>query len=174
MKTTLYSITLPIFAKHLNSLTGLLDKAEAFAAGDETKLEALLQDKLYEDMFPFGKQIEVTCDNAKGLAARLSGKEAPSYEDGDYAVDTLRMRIKNTIAYISTITEKDFEGAEDREVILKYLPNNPMSGFGYATEYAIPNFFFHAATAYGILRKNGIAIGKMDFITSLPFREDPV
>jgi hypothetical protein len=171
MKTTLYSITLPIFAKHLNALTGLLNKAEEFAGGDASKLEALMNDKLYEDMFPFGKQVEVACDNAKGLAARLSGKEAPSYEDGDYSVDTLRTRLQNTIAYISTFTEHDFEGAEDREVLLKYFPNQPMSGFGYATEYAIPNFFFHAATAHGILRKNGIAIGKTDFITSLPFLE---
>lgn len=168
MKTTLYSVTLPIFSKHLSALMGLLDKTEAHAAGDPEKLNALMNDKLYEDMFPFGKQIEVACDSAKGVAGRLSGKEAPSYEDGDYSLDTLRARIKNTIAYISTITEHDFEGAEDKEVILKFIPNSPMNGFGYATGYAIPNFFFHASTAYGILRKNGVPLGKTDFITSLP------
>jgi hypothetical protein len=169
MQISLYSVTVPIFKKHLAALSHLLDKAEEFAGGDAAKLEALMHDKLYEDMFPFGKQIEVAADNAKGCAARLSGKEAPSYEDGDYAIATLRTRIANTLAFLDTITEADFANAENVKVELRFMPGKTMSAFGYATEYAVPNFFFHASTAYGILRKNGVQIGKTDYITTLPF-----
>ncbi len=172
MKTTLYSVTVPIFKKHLNALSLLLDKAEVFTAGDEEKLTHLLTDRLYEDMFPFGKQVEIACDNAKGCTARLSGKEAPSFADGDYAYATLKERVKNTIAFLETVSEVDFANAEDIDVVLKYFPDMPMKGFGYALEYALPNFYFHLTTAYGILRKNGVPIGKTDFITSLPVEND--
>jgi len=119
MKTNLYTATVPLLKKHLNALPGLLDKAEVHAGSPEA-VATLMTDKLYEDMFPFGKQIEVACDNAKGIASRLSGKEAPSYEDGDYAIATLRTRIANTLAYLDTITEADFDGAEDRKVVLGF------------------------------------------------------
>jgi hypothetical protein len=122
-------------------------------------------------MFPLGKQIEVTCDTAKNGVMRLSGKEAPAFADGDYSLEAFRSRIEGTLAYLDTVTEGDFADAETRTITLSYFPDKPMEGYGYATEYVLPNFFFHMTAAYAILRKNGVPLGKTDYIGSLPFSD---
>lgn len=171
MKTNLYSVSVPLFKKHLLALSALLDKAAEFAAGDEAKLQHLLTDKLYDDMFPFNRQIEIASDNAKGFVGRLTDKETPKFEDNKETFGELKERIANTVAFLDTVSESDFEGAEERSVTLPFMSEKTLTGFGYATEFAIPNFFFHVVTAYALLRKNGVPIGKTDYITSLPFQE---
>jgi hypothetical protein len=171
MKTNLYSVTVPVYKKMLGGLSTVLDKAEAHAAGNEAALEHLMTDRLYADMFPFSQQVEVACDNAKNSTARLAGIEAPVMADGTKTVAELKARVEATIAFLNTVNEEDFAEAEERKIELKYFPGKPMGGFGYATEYAIPNFYFHLVTAYAILRHNGVLIGKQDYITSLPFLE---
>ncbi len=170
MKTTLYSVTVPLFKKHLKNLSPILEKAEAHLGTQE--LLRLMNDGLAEDMFPLGRQIEITCDTAKGAASRLSGKDMPRFDDGDYSLETLTTRIKETIAYLDTIGEADFAESETQRVVLPFIPDRSMDGFGYATEYALPNFFFHMTTAYGILRKNGVPLGKTDYIGGLPFSDE--
>lgn len=164
---TIYTFTLPVFAKMLGGLKNVLQKAKEHGL-DEKKL---LEDSLAADMFPFVRQVQIACDNAKGAAARLSGTEAPKYEDTEASIDELLARIDKTIGYIQGFSENDFEGAETRQVTLPYFPGKFMSGFDYAREYAIPNFFFHTAVAYAIVRKNGVSIGKADYINGLPLQD---
>lgn len=97
----------------------------------------------------------------------------PSFPDGDYAPETLKARLRDTLAYLATISESDFDGAEDREVTLRWYPGKALTGSAYATEFAIPNFFFHVTIAYAILRKEGVQLGKTDYIGSLPFTDLP-
>ena len=174
MQTNLYAVTVPLFTKHLMNLGKLLEKAEAHAGDDANELVRLMNDSLAEDMFPLGKQIEMATDNAKGATGRLSGKEAPSFPDGDYTPETLKARLRDTLAYLASVSESDFDGAEERTVTLAWFPGKELTGFGYATEYALPNFFFHVTIAYAILRKEGVGLGKADFIGGLPFTDAAV
>lgn len=166
-----YQFTVPVFQKSLKALDGLLVKAQAYAAEKQLNEAELLQERLAPDMFPFVKQVQVACDNAKGAAARLSGAEAPSHADEEKTLEELRARIAKTLAYLDTITEASFDGADQRQITLPYFPGKFMHGFDYAREYALPNFFFHVTTAYAILRKHGAQIGKADYMGGLPFQD---
>lgn len=128
--------------------------------------------RLTADMFPFSKQIQIASDNAKGMAARLAGKQVPSYEDNETTLAELDARIEKTINYLESLTAKDFEGAEEREARFSWFPGMHMKGGGYLLSYAIPNFMFHITTAYAILRHHGFEIGKSDFLGTLPLIPD--
>lgn len=134
--------------------------------------ETILGLRLAPDMFPFVKQIQIASDNAKGMAARLSGKDIPSFEDTETTLDDLKARLEKTIAFIQTLRPEDFVGAERREARFPYFPGLHMVGSEYLAGYAIPNFLFHITTAYNILRNHGFEIGKKDFMHSLPLLPD--
>lgn len=165
---SIYEFTIPVFIKMLGGLKGVLKKAGEHAELNET---TLLNDRLAADMFPLVKQVQVATDNAKGAAARLSGTEAPKFEDTETTLAELDARIDKTIEYLKTFNKESFANAANVQVTLSYFPGKFMNGFDYAREYAIPNFFFHTATAYAIIRKNGVGIGKADYINGLPLQD---
>jgi len=177
-QTNLYAITVPPMMKALDSLSKLMDKAMALAEskGNERRpgsvhMEALLDDRLIFDQFSFIKQVQIACDNAKGGAARLAEIEIPAYEDNEKTVSELKARIEKTIAFLKTIKPEQIVGKEEIKITLPYFPTKFITGFEYATEYLLPNFYFHIVTAYSILRKNGVDIGKKDYINGLPLKD---
>lgn len=164
--------------KALNALSKILDKAMAHAETKGTErrpgsvhMEALVNERLVFDQFNFIKQVQVACDNAKGGAGRLAEIEVPTFEDNEKTVEELKARIEKTIEFVKTVKPEQIIGKENIKVSLPYFKNKYFTGFEYATEYLIPNFYFHVTTAYSILRKNGIDIGKADYIGGLPLKD---
>jgi uncharacterized protein len=162
MSFTIYDATIPPMIRTLEALSKILDKAVAQKGSD---LQPLLDARLAADMHPFPRQIQIASDAAKGAAARLSGAEAPSFPDTETTFPELRARIKNTVDYLKSVPKQKFDGAEDRHIVIK-SPNRTfeMSGRDFATTFALPNFYFHITTAYGLLRAKGVEIGKMDYL----------
>jgi hypothetical protein len=154
-----------MFVHSLTALSKILDKAEAFAEAKKIKPEVIPQLRLIADMLPFWRQITIACDHAKGAPARLAGMEVPSFADTETTIAELKERIAKTIAFISTIPDAAFDGAETRTIIVKAGPRElTFPASQYLASYAIPNFYFHMATAYAILRANGVEVGKVDFL----------
>ncbi|MDO8576651.1 MAG: DUF1993 domain-containing protein [bacterium] len=174
-QTNLYSVTIPPIVKALEALSKILDKAAAHAESKKTPKrsfeEALLNDRLIFDQFPFAAQVRIACDNAKGGAARLAEIEIPKFEDNEKTIAELKARIEKTLAFLKTIKPEQVAGKEAIKVSLPYWDGKSLSGFEYATEYLMPNFFFHVVTAYAILRKNGVPLGKSDYIGGLPLKD---
>jgi uncharacterized protein len=155
----------PFFTHSLTALMAILDKAEAHQSAKNIKPDVLPQARLIADMFPLWRQIAIATDHAKGASARLAGQEVPSYADTETTLDELKARVAKTIAFIQTIPEAAYEGAEARTITVKAGPREltfPATQYCYG--YALPNFYFHMTTAYNILRANGVAIGKVDFL----------
>lgn len=165
----IYTYTVPVFVKLLGGTRMVLLKAKEDVAAGRLDEQKLMTDALAPDMFPFARQVQIATDNAKGAAARLSGTEAPKFEDTETTLDELIARVDKTLAYLGTVKEESFMDASKREITLPYFPGKALSGFDYAREYALPNFFFHVAMAYALIRKNDVAIGKGDYINGLPF-----
>ena len=173
-ETDLYTVTIPPIIKALENLSGMLDKAAAHVSNKKSAEANLLQSRLVFDQFPLVKQIQVACDNAKGIAARLAGIEIPKFEDTETTFAELKERIAKTIAFVKTVKQEDVAGHEERQVGIHYVPGKHLPAFEYATESGLPNFYFHFVTAYSILRKNGVELGKGDYLGSLNWREgDP-
>ncbi len=166
----IYTYTVPVYIKLLGGLKNVLAKAEAHAKEKGMSEEAFLNDALAPDMFPLKKQVQVACDHTKGAIARLTGKENPKMEDNEATFSQLQARIDKTLAFVKTASEAEFVGSEERKIILPFREGKYLTGMEYLLEYAMPNFFFHLVTAYGIVRKNGVAIGKADFINGLPLK----
>ncbi len=165
MSFTIYDASIVPMIRALNNLSKILDKAAAQAKTEDKPLAALIEAKLADDMRPLPFQIQSASDAAKGCAARLAGITAPSMPDTETTFPELQARIAKTVEFLNSVTRAQLDGAETREVVLKF-PNGEMkfSGADYVTNFALPNFFFHVTTAYAILRHKGIAIGKMDFL----------
>ncbi len=167
----IYDFTLPVFVKFLNALDLMLVKAEDFLKEKGLDEAALLDLRLAPDMFPFVKQVQIVCDNAKGTSARLAGVEVPSHADDEKSLVELRARVKKTLDFLATLSEEQFAEGATRQITLPYFPGQYMTGFDYMREYAIPNFFFHLTTTYALLRKEGMNIGKTDYMGgSLPLK----
>ena len=146
MATELYDLTVPVFTRALKALSGLLDKAVEHAG--EAGADALLSNRLAEDMHPLVKQVQIACDGPKLCVARLSGAEAPVNEDVETTIPELKARIAATLEYIGSVPREAIDGQEDREVVLKFPGGEwPFKGQGYVTGFALPNFFFHVTTA---------------------------
>lgn len=169
---SIYQSLFPHFYKMLKALDGVLSKAESYAKEKGVAENTLLDAKLIEDMFPLKKQVQVACDNAKGAAARLSGVEVPVFEDTEQTFSELHARIAKTLAFLDTVKEESFADAASRRITLPYFPGKYMTGEGYAYEYVLPNFFFHVTTAYAILRKEGVPVGKADYMGGLPLNDE--
>ena len=166
MPITARSAALTGFVQTLKALDVILDKTVEQAAARKIQPEVLLGSRLAPDMLPFSRQIQLTCDFAKNAAARLVGGENPKHPDEEKSFDELKARIAKVLAFVDGIDDAAFEAGLGREVT---FPRGPaatvtMPGEAYLTRFAVPNFYFHATTAYAILRENGIHIGKQDFL----------
>jgi uncharacterized protein len=166
MSVSMYNTSIPVFKQLLNALSDVLAKAEAHATEKKIDPNALLQARLFPDMFPLVRQVQIAADFAKSVPARLAGAEVPAYEDTEQTFADLHARIKKTLAFIDGLPAEKIDGSETLEIVLR--PGTPkekkLSGQTYLLGYGLPQFFFHVTTAYDILRHNGVEIGKRDFM----------
>jgi hypothetical protein len=164
MPITMYAASAPRFVHMLNNLAALLDKAQAHIDAKNLDPAALTAFRLYPDMFPLSRQVQVACDLAKGAVARLGGVEVPKYEDTEQTIVELKARIAKTIAFINSVAPAQIDASAERDITLKLGKQDyTFKGMQYLLNFAYPNFYFHVTTAYNILRHNGIEIGKKDF-----------
>ena len=161
-----YDATVPAYIQILTSLSGLLTKAEAHCEAKKIQPEVMLGSRLYPDMLPFSKQIQLVSDFAAKGCARLTQSELPVTPDTETSFAELRQRLANTVEYLKRFTPAQFEGADSRDVTFPTGPNTSLTlkGQEFVNRVSFPNFFFHAAIAHGILRHNGVEIGKRDFL----------
>ena len=166
MTSTLYITSIPVFTQLLGGLSAVLTKAEAHAQARHIDPNALLQARLFPDMFPLLRQARVACDFAKSVSGRLAGVELPNFEDNEQTFADLQARIAKTLAFIGSLTPAQFEGSETREITTQAgTPKEKrFSGQSYLLNYGLPHFFFHVTTAYDILRHNGVEVAKRDYI----------
>jgi len=165
MKISMYQASTPRFAHMLRNLSLLLDKAQAHAEGKKIEPSALTAYRLYPDMFPLTRQVQIACDQAKGAVARLAGVDIPKHDDTEQTFAELQARIDKTLKFIESVKPAQIEGADEREIVLKLRAGDrKFSGLDYLFGFAYPNFYFHVTTAYNILRHNGVELGKKDFV----------
>ncbi|MDP5008513.1 MAG: DUF1993 domain-containing protein [Glaciimonas sp.] len=166
MTISMYSASIPVLKQMLNALNDVLAKAEAHATEKKIDANAFLQARLFPDMFPLTRQVQIAADFAKSVPSRLAGVEVPAYEDTEQTFAELQARIKKTVAFIDGLTAAQIDGTENMEVVLR--PGTPkekkLTGQAYLLQYGLPQFFFHVTTAYDILRHNGVEVGKRDFM----------
>ena len=166
MTISMYDASVPVIRQMLTALSDVLAKAEAHAAARKIEPAALLQSRLFPDMLPFVRQVQIACDFGKSIPSRLAGVEVPAYDDTEQSFEELRSRIARTLAFIDGIDAAAFDGSEATEIVLR--PGTPkerkIAGGAYLLHYGLPQFFFHVTTAYALLRHNGIEIGKKDFM----------
>lgn len=165
MPISMYQASVPLFRSLLGGLSGVLEKGAAFAAAKGVDPSVLINDRLAPDMFPLSRQVQIACDMAKGGAARLAGAELPSWEDNETTFADLKARIAKTLAFIDGFTPEQIDGSEVREIVLTMRSGElRFTGQRYLIGFVIPNVSFHCATAYNILRHNGVDVGKRDFL----------
>ena len=165
MTLSMYQASVPVFIQGLTGLGGVIDKAAAHAAERKIDPAALLQARLYPDMFPFARQVQIATDFAKGGAARLAGIEFPAYEDSETSFEELKARVDKTIAFLRTLEAAQIDGSEDRDIsLVRRGETSIVKGQAYLLEQAMPNFYFHITTAYAIQRHNGVEVGKRVFL----------
>lgn len=167
----IYELSVPQFVRILTQVNHWLDKAQAHAAQKKFNPENLLGARLAPDQFHFTRQIQILSDHIKNGAARLAGAEAPKFEDKEATLDELRARVAKALEYVKTLAPEQFQGAEERKITVPFVQGKYLLGAEYLTQYALPNIYFHAATAYAILRHNGIELGKQDFLGPVAFRD---
>jgi hypothetical protein len=156
--------------KMLGQLDKWLEAAGEFAQAKKFDPNVYLTLRLAPDQFAFARQVQTACDTAKLVAARLTGKDAPSHPDTEQSLDELRARVRTVIAYLDGFTARDFEGAAARVITQPRWEGKVMSGADYFIEHGVPNFIFHITHAYAILRHNGVALGKRDYLGALTQR----
>jgi len=165
MSLTMYECSIPVFLRYLNNLSLLLQKGKSYADDKEIEHSILVNARLYPNMLPLARQVQIACDATKGAAARLSGVESPKHEDNETTFEELQDRIAKTKNFLESIEEASINGTEDKEIILQAGPKEfKFSGRIFLTTFALPNLFFHVGAAYNILRHNGVDIGKMDYL----------
>jgi len=166
----LYDLTVPQLTKMLKNVDGWLAKAIGHAETKKFDVNNLMKARLAPDQFALDRQIQTVCDNAKFIPARLTGQEWPKHPDTETTFEQLRARVATVIAYLETFKRDDFAGADERKITLPWMEGKWMRGDEYVSEFALPNLYFHAVTAYAILRHNGVDVGKRDFLGSVPMR----
>lgn len=166
MTLTIHQASVPVFVQGLKGLRGVLTKAAAHVETRKLDPDALLKARLFPDMFPLLRQVQIAADFAKSVPARLAGAEVPAYEDSELTFADLHARIQKTLAFIDGLTAAQIDGSETLEIVLR--PGTPkekkLTGQTYLLGYGLPQFFFHVTTAYDILRHNGVEVGKRDFM----------
>ncbi|MGV8941333.1 MAG: DUF1993 domain-containing protein [Lysobacter sp.] len=166
MTISMHAASVPVFKQMLGGLVSILEKAESYAEERKIDPAVLLQSRLFPDMFPLVRQVQIACDFAKGVTARLADAEVPAYDDTEQSIEQLKVRVERTIAFLDSFDAARFEGSEEREILTR--PGTPkerrFTGQEYLLTYGLPQFFFHATTAYALLRHNGLQIGKRDYM----------
>lgn len=165
MNISMYEASAPRLTNMLRNLSAILARAEAHAGARKIAPEVLLSARLFPDMFPLSKQVQIACDHAKGAVARLAGVDVPAFADNEQSFAELQERIARTIAFVESIDAAQVNGSETRDIALSIGGQQlQFRGIQYLLGFALPNFYFHLVTAYNILRHNGVDIGKRDFI----------
>ncbi len=165
MTISMYRASAPVFLQMLPALSACLDKAQSFATAKKIDPSVLLQARLAPDMFALTKQVQIATDFAKGTVARLAGVEPPKYEDNETTIEQLKARIAKTVDFIKEFKPAQIDGSEDRDISLMLGGQaRNFKGENYLVGFALPNFYFHATTAYAILRHNGVELGKGDYM----------
>ncbi|HEX7008134.1 MAG TPA: DUF1993 domain-containing protein [Alphaproteobacteria bacterium] len=165
MSLSMYQASVPVFVQYLNGLSRVLQKAAPLVEVRKIDQAVLLNTRLYPDMFPLVRQVQIAADTAKGCAARLAGQQVPQHEDNEASLADLQARIAKTIAFVESLKPEQFDGSEERAISLPMRQGTlEFKGADYLTTFALPNFFFHVTTAYDILRHLGVEIGKRDFM----------
>lgn len=165
MSLSIYQASVPVFVRMLDNLSKILDLAVQYAEEKKIEPSVLINARLAPDMYPLSRQVQIATDMAKGCAARLAGMEVPVYEDNETTFPELQERIAKTLAFIQSVSADQIDGSEERHITLKLRSREvSFTGQPYLLHFVLPNFYFHVTTAYAILRHNGLAIGKMDFI----------
>jgi len=166
MAITLYAASVPVLKQMLTSVSTILRRAEDHAVAKNIDPQALLQARLYPDMFPLLRQVQISCDFARGIAARLAGLEVPKHPDTEQTFAELQALLEETLAFVDTIKPEQIDGNEAREIVTR--PGTPkekkFTAQSYLLSYGLPQFFFHVTTTYAILRHNGLEIGKRDYM----------
>lgn len=165
MTISMYQASVPPMIKALTNLRAVLEMAAAHAAAKKINPSVLISARLYPDMYPLSRQVQIATDTAKGGASRLAGKEVPKYEDNEVTFLELVARLTKTIVLLESFKPEDIDGSEDRTITLPMHDKTlTFKGLPYLLEYVLPNVYFHVTTAYAILRHNGVEIGKKDFL----------
>ena len=165
MSISMYSASVPPMLNALANLRAILEKATEHAEARKIEPSVLVNARLYPDMFPLSRQIQIATDNAKGAASRLAGMEPPRYEDNESTFPELEARIDRTVAFLETFKPGQIDGSEDKTITLTMHDRTiTFKGMPYLLDYVPPNFYFHVATAYAILRHSGVEIGKQDYL----------
>ena len=166
MTLSMYQASVPVFKQMLGALSGVLAKAEAHATARKIDPNALLQARLFPDMFALLRQVQVAADFAKSVSARIAGVDVPSFEDKEESFADLQARIAKTLAFLDSLSPAQMDGSEDRKIVTQAgTPKEKVfTGQSYLLNYGLPHFFFHVTSAYAILRHNGVSVGKTDYI----------
>jgi hypothetical protein len=166
MANPMFTHSVPVFKQMLTALKTIVAKADAHCAAKSIEPGAWLQARLFPDMFPLLKQVQIAADFARGISARLAGVDVPTFEGKEQSFADLDLLLSNTLAFLDTLDSAAFQGSESKEIVLR--PGTPkekkLSGQVYLSNYGLPQFFFHVTTAYDLLRHNGLEIGKRDYM----------
>ena len=165
MKTSMYTSSVPTFIRALNNLAAILEKGAAHAEARKIEPAVLLNARLYPDMFPLTRQVQIATDTAVGGSARLAGMEVPVYENNEQSFADLIARLRKAVSHLETLKTEQIDGTEDKTVTWQTRSSSKsMQGFAYLMNHLLPNVYFHVTTAYDILRHNGVVLGKVDFL----------
>jgi hypothetical protein len=168
MSISIYDFSVPLLVRGLTNLSAILDKAAAQAAAKKYDSAVLTQVRLFPDMHPLVRQVQIACDTAKGAGARLAQIEVPKHEDTEATFAELKARIAKTLDFLKSIGAAQVQGAESRAIEIKFPSGSwKFTGMTYLTDFVLPNFYFHTSMVYALLRKNGIEIGKGDFLGAI-------
>jgi uncharacterized protein len=172
MPLSMSKVSIPALELGLNALSGVLDKAQAFATAKKVDPSVLLGTRLAPDMFALTRQVQIACDLAKNGMSRLAGVEPPRFEDNETTIDQLKARIAKTVAHLKALDVKKIDASGDNEITFPLGPNNKgqMKGDDYLNHFVLPNVYFHLTAAYAILRHCGVEIGKQDFLGAIPMK----
>ena len=165
---TLYDFSIPALMRGLTNMSAILDKAAAFATAKKVDGAVLAQTRLFPDMHPLSRQVQIACDTAKGAAGRLAGVEVPKHEDTETTLPELKARIAKTLDFLKTVTASKFPSDDSRAIELKFPSGTwKFTALSYVNDFVMPNFYFHSSMVYALLRKSGVEIGKGDFLGAI-------
>jgi hypothetical protein len=165
MTISMYQASIPRFVNILGNLSAILDKAQAHVEAKKIDAAVLPNFRLYPDMLPMTKQVQIACDAAKGVAARLAGIDIPVFEDNEATLPDLKARVAKTVAFLQSVKASQVDGTEDKDIVIKRGDKEThYKGMQFLLGHAVPNFYFHVATTYAILRHNGVELGKRDYL----------
>ena len=170
MPVSMYTVSIPVFMQHLNGLSGVLDKAAAWAAARKVNEADLLNMRLSPDMFNLTRQVRAATDHAANAAGRLSGKELLKFANDETTIAQLKDRVAKTIDYLKSVKQSEVDGTEAKEIKISFPSGatRDFTGQSLLLGNAMPNFYFHCTTAYDIVRQCGVEVGKRDFMGSPP------